>query len=280
MQRSFVVSVGLLILFGACSAKTVPGALSAFDEAASFAVLGDFGDGSSSEYEVAAALRNSIAGRPIDALITTGDNFYSDELDVIWSHPYGWIEDYEIPVIAAWGNHDVESSTRQELVQNALKPPGRWFSGPLGTGRLIILDSTRITDPNQAEWLQNELAEAGDPVVVVFHHPALSCGFHGSTKSVQDTWMPLFEQYGVDLVLNGHDHDYERFEYEDTTYVVTGGGGRSLRPLEPCSTDTPEPVVANDTDHHFVRLDITDGRIEGVVLTTAGTIIDEFEIEA
>lgn len=243
------------------------------------AVMGDFGDGGTAQYEVAESMRRVAADRDVTLLLTTGDNFYSDALSQIWHQPYGWLEDQGIRVAAAWGNHDLESDRRRELVEEILKPPGRWYSAELGTGKLIVLDSNRVDDESQTEWLKSELGRATEPIVVAFHHPALSCGLHGSTPSVRTNWVPLFDEHEVSLVVNGHDHHYERFVAGPTTYVVTGGGGRHLRPKASCPRDTPEPEVGDYDTYHFVLLEITDSKISAEVLGADSETIDRFSID-
>lgn len=246
---------------------------------AELVVIGDFGDGSPEEYAVAAAIQNLATSADVDALVTTGDNFYSDDIEAIFNEPYDWLADSDIEFLAAWGNHDIETEERTRLVQGVLDPPGRWYSVGLGNGKLIFLDSNQVLDSSQTEWLQEQLAEAASPIVVIFHHPAYSCGFHGNTSSVVTAWVPLFERHHVDLVLNGHDHDYERFATANTTYVVTGGGGRSLRPFGDCSPDTPDSIVSDDTIHHFLHVDVSTSEIAVTANGVDGEIIDTFVLD-
>ena len=89
----------------------------------------------------------------------------------------------------------------------------------------------------QVDWLTADLAAAAqdadiDWIVVFFHHPAYSACSHGPTDYVLEHWVPIFEAHGVDVVFNGHDHDYERThpirggevvdEGEGVVYVVAG----------------------------------------------------------
>jgi hypothetical protein len=81
----------------------------------------------------------------------------------------------------------------------------------------------------------------------------------------------------VFLVLAGHDHNYQRFEHENATYVVTGGGGRSLYELEPCPDSHPERL-AGSAQHNFVALRQTAGSIEVSALGIDLEIIDQVDI--
>lgn len=246
---------------------------------AEMVVVGDFGSGTTAETRVAATMREEVEGQDVDLFITTGDNFYSDDVNRIWHEPYGWVDDEGMTVAASWGNHDVETPRRRDLVEDVLGPPGRWYSADLGTGKLIILDSNAVEDPDQLEWIEAELENASPPVVIAFHHPAHSCGFHGSDRRVQQTWLPIFERHAVTLVLNGHDHHYQRFVIGPTTYVVTGGGGAGLRRESRCPATTPEPVAANHVDHHFVLVELGSESMSGEVIDVEGRIIDRFDID-
>lgn len=242
-------------------------------------VVGDFGSGDGREYDVADAMRATITGQGVDLFLTTGDNFYSDDIEEIWTRPYGWLYEEGIPVVVAWGNHDVETDTRQALVQETLRPPGRWYSMPLGPGTLLVLDSNQVDNPDQVAWMTSQLERATPPVIISFHHPAYSCGVYADYDDVRDNWVPIFEGYDVALVLNGHEHHYERFDVDDRTYVVTGGGGHRIRDRHDCAPETPEPLASNYEDSHFLMLRIGEGVIQGEALDTDGQVIDRFSVD-
>lgn len=234
------------------------------------AVIGDFGTGSSEQYEVAALIEAMAADDPIAALVTTGDNFYSDNVEVIWLDPYGWVDETGVPIHAAWGNHDIETRSRVELVAKHLRPPYWWYATELGEATLVVIDSNRVEDEEQLAWLEETLRASEGLVIVAFHHPAFACGTHGSTQSVIDTWVPLFEQYGVDLVLNGHEHSYERFGIAGVSYLVTGGAGQGLRDIGTCPAGTPGSLSWDDDRHHYVLLEIGTDEIEVTTIAVGG----------
>lgn len=256
-----------------------PGELGPLELPAEIVVLGDFGSGSGGQYDVAETMQQVIADRDIQLLLTTGDNFYSDDVDEIWHRPYGWLASQGIEVAAAWGNHDVETETRLALVQETLDPPGRWYSIPLGDGKIIVLDSNQVDSDEQIEWLRSELESTGTPVIISFHHPAFSCGVYADYEDVRQTWLPVIQPFEVALVLNGHEHHYERFEVAAKTYVVTGGGGMKIRDRHECSEGVPEPIVGNYRDQHFVLLTVNEGVIHGEAYDVDGEIIDRFSVD-
>jgi hypothetical protein len=106
------------------------------------------------------------------------------------------------------------------------------------------------------------------------HHPAYSAGYHGSNKDVQETWVPIFERYDVDLVLSGHDHDYQRTEpIQGVTYIVSGGGSK-IRP-----TDRAEFTAYAASVLHFLDIGVWEDRIEVTAHSADGafdrTVIDK-----
>ena len=240
------------------------------------AIIGDFGDGGDAQYEVGRAIS---AHDDLDYLLTTGDNFYTDDVDAIWSKPYGWLEDRPVKVYAAWGNHDIETKSRERLVRKYLNLHRNWYTADLGPLLLVVLDSNQHDHPGQKQWLATRLKNAGKPVVVTFHHALFSCGAHGSNRMVQEAWLDLFREYEVVVVFNGHEHDYERFLDGRTHYIVTGGAGRPLRPFADCASGTPKPIAGNATHHHYVLLEASDSRLRISAMTADGRVIDELEIE-
>ncbi len=251
------------------------------DEAATTValVVGDFGVGTPSEYQVAAAMRRAAEERSASVLITTGDNFYSEDAEAIWLEPFGWVDELGLTVYASWGNHDIETPAREALVTDLLAPPGHWYEARVGQANLVVLDANRPGDGGQKAWMTNQLQRyALQQTIVVFHQPAHSCSQHGSTEDVIESWQYQFERSGVDIVLSGHDHTYQRIFQGNVTYLVTGGGGADLYEVGDCPPGTSEPVVFNDTDHHFAVLEISKGLIAVEVLAADGSSIDEFTV--
>lgn len=269
-----------LLLTGALSACSDTDASS--PEATRLAVIGDFGTGGRSERAVAEAIRDWDRRDALDALVTTGDNVYPDgspsKFDQAWREPYGWVEDEGIEVVASLGNHDLDSGDPSELME-LLDMPDRWYTKTVGLVHAVVLDANDVEAEDQTEFL-TEALEAPLPRgaryrVVVFHQAAYSCAEHGSDDDVQREWLPLLEDSDVDLVLNGHDHLYQRFGPDDgPTYVVTGGGGAKIDQPESCPTGTPRPDDAEPT-LHFVALDATPDALRIRAVTPDGEVVDD-----
>ena len=117
---------------------------------------------------------------------------------------------------------------------------------------IVGLDSNLVDDPAQRAFLERTLAGATERWrIVMLHHPPYSAGYQGSDKDVRRAFVPIFERYGVQLVLSGHDHDYQRSRVLDgTTYVVSGAAAGTRR------TATRDFTAVSFSWHHFVELAI------------------------
>jgi hypothetical protein len=242
---------------------------------AGFVAFGDFGGGLD-QPGVAAAMARWAAGHRVDALVTTGDNVYErgepGRFDAQLAEPYRALRRTR-PLWATLGNHDVVAGHGAEELRY-LHLPDLPYARQLPGVRLYFLDANR-PDPSQAAWLQRQLAAPGPRLrVVVFHQPAWSCSYHDSTPAVDQLWVPLFERYRVALVLNGHDHNYQRFQSaQGVTYVVTGGGGKELYPIEPCPGGVP-PRQAAARRHHFTAVEVRQGSLTVTAVADDGTVLD------
>jgi 3',5'-cyclic AMP phosphodiesterase CpdA len=137
----------------------------------------------------------------------------------------------------------------------------RWYSFDYGNAHFVGLevDGYASTAPGSAQmlWLANDLAQTRQRwKVVFFHAPFYSSGAHGGDPQVPQlraALEPLFIQHGVDLVFNGHDHDYERSVAHGVVYIVAGGGGA---PLYPQVISNPASVYFTST-YHSVLVTVT-----------------------
>ena len=155
---------------------------------------------------------------------------------------------------------------------------GRWYSFRRGPVQFFMLD----TNPGdhwgpQLNWLRRQLAASQAPwKVVVGHHPLYSEGFYGDDPGLIARLAPLFKSYGVQLYINGHDHNYARTPpLNGTTYVTVGGGGASLRPV------TLRRAGARAVSaHSFAELDFTDHQLQLQAWDRTGARIDALRLPA
>ena len=160
-----------------------------------------------------------------------------------------------------------------------LTPAPSTGNAPIAPGTSLYVRG--YSGGEQTRWLEETLASAQhDPgidwIVVQMHQDALSSSKkgNGSDKGIRETWLPLFDRYGVDLVLCGHDHDYER------SWPVRGckhDVGRDAKTGNPVDTCQPQPVVTTEpTDGRF---DTSHGTIH-LILGGGGTSapLDEYGV--
>ncbi len=235
-------------------------------------VIGDWGSGTAPQGAVAGAMSRFAEEREIAAILTAGDNFYSDDAEFLMA-PMNWATQSGIDFWLTWGNHDIETSRREDIVNETFNSPPRWTTHLWGDATIVILDSNQIGNQTQISFLEQTMEEVNGPTIVVFHHPAYSCSKHGDTERVQDEWVEFFDS-DVVLVISGHDHNYQRISADGLTYLVTGGGGRHLYGLEPCDYD----LVKSQELHHFLTLEQVDGTIVVTALDVLGDPIDSFEV--
>jgi hypothetical protein len=240
-----------------------------------FVAFGDFGGGPA-QRAVAAAMYRWAAGHRVDALVTTGDNVYErgepQRFGAQLDRPYQKLRRTR-PLWVTLGNHDEVAGHGAAQLRH-LGLPRLPYAKTLPGVQLLFLDGNR-PDRTQATWLKERLARPGPRFrVVVFHQPAWSCSTHGSTPEVDRWWVPMLERNRVALVLNGHDHNYQRFvSTAGVNYVVTGGGGKQLYPVTRCPSGTPRRV-AGVVRNHFTAVEVRQRSLTVRAVGGNGQVID------
>jgi hypothetical protein len=136
-----------------------------------------------------------------------------------------------------------------------------------------------VSSAKQRDWLRRRLRESTATwQIVAFHHPAYTCGGYLGHPGVLSRWVPLFERHGVDLVLSGHDHNYQRFrEHNGVRYVVHGGGGAPLYSIRSCPGSYPSRRVAL-AKRGFLYLVAGADSLRGRAVAPSGAVVDEFSL--
>ena len=219
-----------------------------------FLAVGDFGVGGSAQLSLAQRVERYEGRRGAQMLVTLGDNDYTRSparFRANWRRSYGWARLAGLRIAGVLGNHDYETQ-RGRYVYRTLGMPGAYYTRRLGDVQLFLLDSNAVSD-RQTAWLEQQLADSvATWKIAVLHHPPYTCGGHAGHSTVASRWVPLFEEYGVRLVLSGHDHNYQRFApRKGVTYVVHGGGGAGLYSLKGCPSSYP-PRVRARYEHGFL----------------------------
>lgn len=223
------------------------------------AVAGDVGDSGQRIDATGQTIAAVDAQQPLDGLVVLGDNVYPSGdpagLDDTVYDPFAGVLEHA-PLFAVLGNHDVKDGNAARQV-DALGMPDRWWAHDFGDVLLIGLDSNLVHDPDQRAWLEDTLAESTDRWrIVLVHHPPYSAGYQGSEVEVRRTFVPLFERFDVQLVLSGHDHDYQRSKpVNGVTYVVSGAASGTRR------TGEDDFTAESFSWHHFTEVAVFADRL-------------------
>jgi hypothetical protein len=167
----------------------------------------------------------------------------------------------------AAGNHEYRTDDAAgyfDYFGDAAGEPGRgWYSYDLGAWHVVVLNSNCEQvqcgpGSPQVEWLRSDLAsrEASSCLLAYWHHPRWSSGRHGSSDIVDLFWDEV-RAAGADVVLNGHDHSYERLAVDGVRQFVVGTGGRSLYPFE--KQPLPETETRSDASYGLLWLSLGEG---------------------
>jgi len=163
--------------------------------------IGDFGVAGSRERNVGGAMRHFEARNDADALVTLGDNDYTESpatFRAAWAGSFGWLRPAGVAVVGTLGNHDVRVQ-RGRYQFSALSMPGPYYRRRFGDVELFALDSNNV-NARQTSWLERALASSDAPwKVAVFHHPPFSCGSYHAHHEVLVRWVLLFERYRIEV---------------------------------------------------------------------------------
>ncbi len=130
----------------------------------------------------------------------------------------------------------------------------------------------------QLAWIEQDLQSA-QPIpfrIVAFHCPVMSSGHYGDNLLLQTQLKPLLEKYNVQLVLNGHDHHYERLLSQNVTYVVLGCGGTLQDPHNVLRSESQAIAYGPN----FTQITCNTSHIELQTLSLHGDLLDHYYIPA
>ena len=270
-----------------------------------FIAYGDSGVGSTEQRQLAARM----AADNFDLAIHTGDVAYgAANTSGGGSHSTlrAWFFDiYEDwlrrkPFFPSIGNHDDEVAFARPYRDVFVLPPDgassgyadhaeRFYSFDYGPAHFVALDTERAFQDSarraaQVAWLETDLANTAQPWKIVYFHrpPYSSSAGHGSDLAVRQAFVPIFERHGVQLVIAGHDHAYERStpwrsgsaSTRPVTYIVTGGGGARLY-----SAGQAAWTVKSASVHHYVRANVTDCQLYLVGVGLDGRSFDGMTLD-
>jgi uncharacterized protein (TIGR03437 family) len=205
-----------------------------------------------------------------------------------------------LPFFLTPGNHDYETDNAAPYLAGNAAPVsnvpaavlGRYYSFDWGDAHFVSLDSNLMPTASASQmlaWLDSDLAATGKYWKIVFlHHPPYPTGTHLDDPIcalVQQNVNPIVERHGVQLVLSGHEHGYERTwplaggqpvdsnSLPSTTYVITGGGGQTMELVG----SLPQTAIAVQA-FHYLRVDVDGPQLSIRATGLGGNVVDEFTL--
>jgi hypothetical protein len=244
---------------------------------------GDIAQCGSSNDEATAALVDNIAG----TVAVLGDNAYENGTATEYSNCYGpsWGRHLARTMPSA-GNHEYGTGSASGYFNYfgaVSAPTGGYYSYDLGAWHVIVLNSNCGfvpcgTGSAQLSWLQNDLAATTRPCVLAYwHHPRFNSGAsHGNNTNVAPFWDALYAA-GAEVVLNGHEHLYERFAPQTPgaqldleggiRQFTVGTGGRGLYSI---GTIKANSEVRNNSTFGVLQLTLGAGTYSWQFVPIAG----------
>ncbi len=274
MRRLLIASIATAVVSSAVLAQEVR--LPLKEGSIRFAVIGDSGTGDGHQLRVGKQLAAQRARVPFDLVLMTGDNLYGMErardYEKKFTIPYKPLLDAGVKFYASLGNHD---DTNQRLYKPFNMGGERYytFKPDRSSVRFFALDSNYIDD-KQIAWLEKELAASGsDWKVMFFHHPLYSSGgTHGSADLQREKLEPIFVKHGVNLVIAGHEHFYERVKPQKGIAYFTLGSSAKLR-----KGDLKRSALTEkgwDDGYGFMLMEIAGDDLYFEVLSDTAQLID------
>jgi hypothetical protein len=234
------------------------------------------GDISFCDYDTDDATASLLENVP-GLIFTLGDTQYDgstyDLFMNCFDKSWGKYKDRMIPVV---GNHEYEDDSANgfyDYFANELDPDRQgYFSMDVGAWHIVVVNSQCDAvggcdeGSSQYQWLVNDLEQDSHLcTLALWHKPRFATGYHGPAQEMDAIWRIMVDN-DVELVLNGHEHDYERFTPMDaegnikladgTRIIIVGTGGSPLRPqyLENIAS-----VVYNDNTYGVLQLKLDYG---------------------
>ena len=245
---------------------------------------GDIADCGDDADERTAALLAKVPG----TVFTLGDEAYPSgtkrDFEECYAPSWGRFRKRTLPVP---GNHEYESGTASAFFaffgRRAGRPRGAYRSLDIGAWHVVLLDSNCgfvggcRAGSAQISWLARDLeASRARCTLAMWHHPRFSSGAHSNNPETSQFWEYLYYA-GAELVLNGHDHDYERFAAQDPsgtadpvhglTEIVAGTGGKELRRI---GRPRANSLVRDDNTYGVLRLTLHETSADWKFLPVAG----------
>ncbi|MFF1375311.1 metallophosphoesterase family protein [Streptomyces sp. NPDC058308] len=220
-------------------------------------------------------------------VMTMGDNQYDDarlkDFQRYYDKTWGAFKSKTHPVAGNHETYDPAGSLAgyKSYFGSVAYPDGEsYYSYDQGNWHFIALDSNSFDDDTQIDWLKDDLAANSKKCVAAYwHHPLFSSGEHGNDPVSRPVWKLLYDNK-AELVLNGHDHHYERFAPQNAdgkadanglVELLGGMGGANPYKIEDVQPNSQKRIT---NTFGVVKLNFTDTGFSWNLLATDGSTKD------
>jgi calcineurin-like phosphoesterase family protein len=216
----------------------------------------------------------------VDRLLYLGDVYdrgTPEEFETNYEPTYGALKELTAPTP---GNHDAPQADQGydpywEEVWGAPTPP--YYAFRVSGWQVLSLNSEIDHEAGspQLRWLDRQVAAGGDCRIAFWHRPRFSAGLdHGDQPDIDPLWEAV--QGRARIVLNGHEHDMQRFRPQaGITEFVSGAGGKSLYAID---ESDPRLRFSNDSQYGALRLNLRPRKARYSFVTAAGEVLDRGSI--
>jgi acid phosphatase type 7 len=257
-----------------------------------------FGDSGADSPEQIALIQLMAAEPGIAKVIHVGDVAYESgtfaQFEMNYFALYAPLMS-RLPFFTTPGNHDYETNNAAPYLSGNAAPVsnvpaqqvGRYYSFDWGDAHFVSLDSNLLPTAaasQMLQWLDSDLGASEKFWKIVFlHHPPYPTGTHLDDPICalsQQNVTPIVERHGVQLVLSGHEHAYERTwpladgqvisSGASTIYVITAGGGQAMEQVG----SLPQTAIAVQA-FHYLRVDVDSNQLSVSAVGLGGNVIDQ-----
>ena len=245
------------------------------DGSVRFMVVGDTGTGTEQQHELARVMLRYRQAFPFEFALLLGDNMYGSEKAADYKKKfedvYKPLLDQQVKFYATLGNHDESNQRFYELFNMNGEEYYRFKKGNVAFYSL----NSNYMEKKQLKWLEEQLAkDTSEWKIAYFHHPPYSSGGkHGSSSGVREVVEPIFLKYGVNVVLAGHEHFYERIKPQKGIYYFISGAGGKLREGD-VKKGSPLTEKAFDADMSFMLVEVAGDHMHFQVISRTGETVD------
>jgi hypothetical protein len=276
LQTIAARAIGILFRGGTRSDTPLPTDVD--DEPGSwrFGAIGDYGAGTVHQARVAA---NMLRFRP-ELVVTAGDNVYPtgrwEDYEKNWDPPHlmGTLARNTV-FMPALGNHDMYRDDLRPYFGHFPHLEGRpYYSFTHKNASFFALDSDQDLRVGSAQyrWLEQALRSATTPWKVVYLHYPMYGRDPNAYREIREAVQPLLAKYGVQLVIAGHEHNYQRSHAIDgVTHILTGGGGQQVFPF---TQRQPGHIARRASAFHHVEVSVGASRLTVRAVDEFGRRID------